>query len=69
LNLKEKIIMRWQRKLTKKQLAHVREHTQRSTLGEVLVNVEHQSKMHMPCYECLSIGRKLGLQNQPTLAT
>ncbi len=52
--------MRWQQKLTKKDLQHLRE-TDCRTLEDVKRNVAYQSQMRFPCWECVGIGRKLGI--------
>ncbi len=65
--------MRWQKKLTKKQLAHVKKWGG-GTLAEFKRNREAQHKMkengevrdplrnNEPCWECRIIARKLGLE-------
>lgn len=52
--------MRWQKKLTKTELKHLRE-TGARTLKQVRENVEHQDNMAFPCWDCVAIGRKLGM--------
>lgn len=58
--------MRWQNKLTKKELAHVRETTNRCTLAEFKSNFQWQeceslSEGGTRCWGCWSIARKLGV--------
>lgn len=50
----------WKSKLTKKELAHLRE-TGARTLADVRANVAHQDGMLFPCWECIGIARKLGI--------
>ncbi|BCO09304.1 hypothetical protein GF1_16800 [Desulfolithobacter dissulfuricans] len=57
--------MRWQQKLTKKELRHLHE-TGARTLADVRENVLYQSKMFFPCWECVEIGRKLGIEVELT---
>lgn len=57
--------MRWQQKLTKKQLRHVRESGATSLEG-VRRNVLHQAEMQFPCWECVEIGRKLDIEVELT---
>ncbi len=57
--------MRWQQKLTKKELQHLRE-TNCRTLEDVKRNVAYQSQMRFPCWECVEIGRKLGFSVELT---
>ena len=57
--------MKWQEKLTKKELQHLRE-TEANTLAEVRANVLYQSKNLFPCWECVEIGRKLGISVELT---
>lgn len=61
--------MRWQKKLTKKELKHLRE-MGITTLGQARKNAEHQKQMRDdpqrrglsdPCWECRTINTKLGL--------
>ncbi len=60
--------MRWQDKITKKELKHVRE-----WVGTTLTAIKRQAKLHAqerkdmptwpePCYTCKSVARKLGLK-------
>ena len=57
--------MRWQQKLTKKELRHLRE-ANCTTLEDVKRNVAYQSQMLFPCWECVEIGRKLGISVELT---
>lgn len=64
--IKGGITMRWQSKLTKKELQHVKETTERGTLSEFRRNFEAQEKHrtadYEPCYDCWFIAKKLGLR-------
>lgn len=54
----------WKQKLTKAQLAHVKNTTQRGTLAEVKANIESSLREVSPfgrCFKCEEIGRRLGL--------
>ncbi|MEA2115158.1 MAG: hypothetical protein U9P36_07220 [Thermodesulfobacteriota bacterium] len=44
--------MKWQQKLTKKELRHLRE-TECKTLEDVKRNVAYQSQMRFPCWSAL----------------
>ena len=61
--------MRWQKKLTKKEMKHVKESMDhRPTLTGIINNRAHQKEMKgeggiEPCYECRSIAIKLGLES------
>ncbi|HHL33861.1 MAG TPA: hypothetical protein ENJ30_05795 [Desulfobulbaceae bacterium] len=57
--------MRWQQKLTKEELQHLHE-TGANSLEEVRENVLYQSKNRFPCWECVKIGRKLGISVELT---
>ena len=57
--------MKWQQKLTKKELRHLHE-TECKTLEDVKRNVAYQSQMRFPCWECVEIGRKLGMNVELT---
>ncbi len=57
--------MRWQQKLTKKELQHLRE-TGATTLEQVRANIRYQSTNRFPCWECVEIGRKLGISVELT---
>ena len=57
--------MGWKQKLTKKELHHLRE-TGAKTLADVRANVLCQSKNRFPCWECVEIGRKLGIEVELT---
>ena len=52
---------RWQDKLTKAEQKHLRE-TGGRTLALVKSNVEFQDQNSFPCWDCVSIGRKLGIE-------
>lgn len=52
--------MRWQDKLNKADHKHLKEIGTR-TLAQIKANVKHQDKMEFPCWDCVSIGRKLGI--------
>ena len=53
----------WKQKLTKKQLRHVSETTQRCTLQELKANIKrHRELCTIPvCFECEDIARRLGI--------
>lgn len=51
--------MKWQKKLNKKELKHVKEWCGNSLRG-LKNNIENGSK-ELPCYECMLIARKLKL--------
>jgi hypothetical protein len=58
--------MKWQKKLTKKELRHVKEWCG-GTLAGLKSTREHQKLMAeqgkaLPCFECQSIAQKLGLE-------
>jgi hypothetical protein len=53
--------MKWQRKLTKKEIGHIKETTNRPTLEQFKRNFEHQQGSQFPCWECRAIARKLGI--------
>ena len=57
--------MQWQQKLTKKELQHLHE-TGAKTLADVRANVLYQSTNLFPCWECVEIGRKLGIKVELT---
>jgi len=57
--------MRWQKKLTKAQLQHLRECNAR-TLEDVRRNVEFQATNTFPCWDCVEIGRRLGIEVELT---
>ena len=57
--------MRWQQKLTRKELQHLRE-TNCTTLEDVRRNVAYQSQNRFHCWECVEIGRKLGISVELT---
>ena len=57
--------MKWQKKLTKKELSHIKE-TTNGTLGSFKRNreshlVELAQTGKEPCFECRTIARKLGI--------
>ena len=59
--------MRWQKKLTKKELQHVKETTFGGTLGSFKRNREgHRAEVAAgkpePCFECRAIAIKLGIE-------
>lgn len=59
--------MRWRKKLTQKELKHIRETTERGTKAEFLRNRAAQVKEEkrgwpIPCFECRIIARKLGTE-------
>ena len=49
----------WKDRLTKRQLAHIRITTQRSTLTEVRANVERAAVLGHRCFECEDILRRV----------
>jgi hypothetical protein len=58
---------RWQKKLTKKELKHIKETTNRGTLSEFKSNREAQIAQKLslnmePCWECRIIASKLGIE-------
>jgi len=60
--------MKWQDKLTKKELKHLRKDANCFTLQHVKNTVEQHEKWRKefpnnsdPCFDCKAIGRKLGL--------
>ncbi len=53
--------MHWKDKLTKKELKHLKE-TDAHTLADVKANVAYQAKNIFPCWDCVEIGRKLGIE-------
>ena len=57
--------MRWQDKLTKKELKHIKETTTTPTLAHFKTNRKHHNAEpggKEPCYECRHIAIKLGLE-------
>jgi len=52
--------MKWQDKLNKTDKKHLKE-TRARTLTQVKANVKHQETMAFPCWDCVGIGRKLGI--------
>jgi hypothetical protein len=58
--------MKWQNKLNKKELKHIKETTTNSTLAQFKFNREHQKKHTTngieACWECRAIAIKLGLE-------
>ena len=52
---------RWQNKVTKKQLKHIRETTNRCTLTELAHNIRGQRAYGIRCFECEEIAHRLGL--------
>lgn len=57
--------MQWRQKLTKKELQHLRD-TGANTLEQVRENVLYQANNRFPCWECVEIGRKLGIHVELT---
>ncbi len=61
--------MKWQDKLTKKELRHLRVDANCTTLAAVKRTVEKHEEWRKdfpgtePCWDCKEIGRKLGLIN------
>ena len=51
----------WRDKLDEKELKHIREECMRSWT-DVERNVLHQNKQSCPCWQCVSIGEKLGIK-------
>ena len=55
-------VKKWEKKLTKAQLAHIAETTQRGTLREVKANIEHQRACPPSfCFTCSDIAKRLGI--------
>ena len=52
--------MDWTKKLTKKQLVHLLE-SRGIILASVRLDVAYQNRMRYPCWDCVSIGRRLGM--------
>ncbi len=52
---------RWQNRVTKKQLKHIRETTNRCTLTELINNIRGQRADGIRCWECEEIAHRLGL--------
>lgn len=64
--------MNWKKKLTKAELKHIQETTQRGTLKEFKRNREAQRAIGgpcflEPCYDCRRIARKLGIEPPPEI--
>ena len=60
--------MKWQKKLTKKQLKHIKETTDGGLLREFKSNREFHKKEKAAgkgelCFECRTIARRLGLED------
>lgn len=54
--------MKWQDKLNKKQRTHVRESIDgRITLAKVINNCKAQEDRMFPCWECVNIAHRLGV--------
>lgn len=59
--------MRWQKKITKKELKHVRKNvgntlTEFKAMVVIHENIRSSKESHInPCYDCQTIARKLGL--------
>jgi hypothetical protein len=59
--------MKWQNKITKKQLKHIKETTDTGTLAQFIFNREwHRERMaegeREPCFECREIALRLGIE-------
>jgi len=59
--------MKWQKKLNKGELKHIKETTDAPTLSAFKSNREHHHEMKKkdgiePCYDCRHIAVKLGLE-------
>jgi len=52
---------KWQKKLTKAERQHLKD-TGVTNLTQVRENVLFQAHNQFPCSECVSIGRKLGIE-------
>ncbi len=57
--------MHWKDKLTEKERQHLCE-TAAYTLRDVRVNVLAQAENQFPCWECVEIGHKLGIEVELT---
>jgi hypothetical protein len=53
---------KWEKKLTIKEIRHIRETTDTGSLQQFIHNRELQRAMNTPCHECRFIARKLGLE-------
>lgn len=53
--------MRWQKKLSKRSRQHLKL-THARTLRDVRANVLFQANNIFPCWECVEIGKKLGIE-------
>ncbi len=59
--------MKWQQKLNKADHKHLREsHDGRITLETIRNNVLAQADNIFPCWDCVEIGRKLGIEVELT---
>lgn len=54
--------MKWQKKLTKKELKHIKETTSDGTLRAIKTNRLGQTENNITCHDCDIIARKLGLK-------
>lgn len=54
--------MDWKKKLTKKELLHVKETCNRITLGAIKRNLSWQKESEIKCWDCRAIARKLGIE-------
>lgn len=59
--MKKKKKNKWQNKVTKKQIKHIRETTDRCTLSELISNIRRQRTSGIRCWECEEIVHRLGL--------
>lgn len=55
----------WRKKLTKKELRHIRQ-SGATSFEDVRRNVLYQAQMRFPCWQCVEIGRKLGIDVELT---
>ena len=53
--------MKWKAKLTKAQLEHLKE-CKITTLAGIKSNTVFQDTLMFPCWECVGIARRLGLE-------
>lgn len=59
--MKKSSLPKWKQKLTKAQLKHLKETTERSTLAEFKRNREAQVENNFLCVECAEIARRGGV--------
>jgi len=52
----------WMKKLTVKELQHIKETSGAVTMCNAIDNAKFQESNRFPCWECVSIGRKLGVE-------